>query len=167
MIPQVLYDTNLFMGGISFSGDVPSVTLPKITVKTDSFRGGGMGGEIEMDMGLEKLEASFATNGIRREVLKNFGAFDQTSFNASFRGAFKGHKGAITGAVATLRGGLREVDPGEWAPGAKAEFKYAVDVTYYKLEIDGRVMFEFDPINSVRIIDGVDQLADVRNVLGL
>ena len=37
MIPQVLYDTNLFMGGISFSGDVPSVTLPKITVKTDSF----------------------------------------------------------------------------------------------------------------------------------
>ena len=26
MIPQVLYDTHLFMGGISFAGDVPSVT---------------------------------------------------------------------------------------------------------------------------------------------
>lgn len=45
MIPQVLYDTHLFMGGISFAGDVPSVTLPKLTVKTESFRGGGMGGE--------------------------------------------------------------------------------------------------------------------------
>ena len=59
------------------------------------------------------------------------------------------------------------VDPGEWAAGSKAEFKYAVDVTYYKLEIDGRVMFEIDPINCVRVIDGVDQLADVRNALGL
>ena len=167
MIPQVLFDTNLFMGGISFAGDVPSVTLPKLTVKTDSFRGGGMGGEIEMDMGLEKLEASFATNGVRREVLKYFGAFDQTGFDASFRGAFKGLKGATTGVVATLRGGLREVDPGEWSAGSKAEFKYAVDVTYYKLEIDGRVMFEIDPINCVRVIDGVDQLADVRNALGL
>ena len=44
MIPQVLFDTNLFMGGVSFAGDVPSLTLPKLTVKTDSFRGGGMGG---------------------------------------------------------------------------------------------------------------------------
>ena len=42
-----------------------------------------------------------------------------------------------------------------------------MDVTYYKLEIDGRVMFEIDPINCVRVIDGVDQLADVRNALGL
>ena len=167
MIPQTLFNTNMFVDGMSLQGDVPSLSLPKLTVKTEEYRGGGMDAPVGVDMGLEKLEASFTTNGIRKEVLKYFGAFDQTSFNASFRGAFKGHKGATTGAVATLRGGLREVDPGEWAPGAKAEFKYAVDVTYYKLEIDGRVMFEFDPINSVRIIDGVDQLADVRNVLGL
>ena len=167
MIPQMLSNTNLFVDGVSFAGDVPSLTLPKLTVKTEAHRGGGMAGEIEMGMGLEKLECSFTTNGVRKEVLKYFGAFDQTGFNASFRGAFKGLKGATTGVVATLRGGLREVDPGEWSAGSKAEFKYAVDVTYYKLEIDGRVMYEIDPINSVRVIDGVDQLADVRNVLGL
>ena len=79
MIPQVLYDTHLFMGGISFAGDVPSVTLPKLTVKTESFRGGGMGGEIELDVGLEKLEASFVTIGVRREAMKFFGLADQTS----------------------------------------------------------------------------------------
>ena len=167
MIPQTLFNTNMFVDGMSLQGDVPSLSLPKLTVKTEEYRGGGMDAPVGVDMGLEKLEASFTTNGIRKEVLKYFGAFDQTSFNASFRGAFKGHKGATTGAVATLRGGLREVDPGEWAPGAKAEFKYAVDVTYYKLEIDGRVMFEIDPINCVRVSDAVDPLADVRNALGL
>ena len=167
MIPQTLFNTNMFIAGQSLQGDVPSLSLPKVTVKTEEYRGGGMDAPVAMDMGLEKLESSFATNGIRREVLKYFGAVDQTGFDASFRGAFKGQKGAITPAVATLRGGLREVDPGEWSAGSKAEFKYAVDVTYYKLEIDGRVMFEIDPINCVRVIDGVDQLASVRNALGL
>ncbi|KOX66784.1 phage tail protein [Pseudomonas psychrophila] len=167
MIPQTLFNTNMFIAGQSLQGDVPSLSLPKVTVKTEEYRGGGMDAPVAMDMGLEKLESSFSTNGIRREVLKYFGAFDQTGFDASFRGAFKGQKGAVTAVVATLRGGLREVDPGEWSAGSKAEFKYAVDVTYYKLEIDGRVMFEIDPINCVRVIDGVDQLADVRNALGL
>lgn len=167
MIPQTLFNTNMFVAGQSLQGDVPSLSLPKVTVKTEEYRGGGMDAPVGMDMGLEKLEASFSTNGIRREVLKYFGAFDQTGFNASFRGAFKGQKGAVTAVVATLRGGLREVDPGEWSAGSKAEFKYAVDVTYYKLEIDGRVMFEIDPINCVRVIDGVDQLAAVRSALGL
>lgn len=167
MIPQTLFNTNMFIDGMSLEGDVPSLSLPKLTVKTEEYRGGGMDAPVDMDMGLEKLEASFTTNGLRKEVLKYFGAFDQTAFNASFRGAFKGQKGATTGAVATLRGGLREVDPGEWSPGSKAEFKYAVSVTYYKLEIDGRVMYEIDPLNSVRVVDGMDQLAAVRSILGL
>ena len=167
MIPQVLFDTNLFMGGISFAGDVPSVTLPKLTVKTDSFRGGGMGGEIEMDMGLEKLEASFTTVGVRRESLKYFGLSDQTGCNAVFRGAFKGLKGQITPVVATLRGMLKEVDMGDWKAGDKAEIKHALALQYYKLEIDGRVMYEIDMVNCVRVIDGVDQEAAVRSAIGL
>ncbi len=167
MIPQVLYDTNLFMGGISFSGDVPSVTLPKLTVKTDSFRGGGMGGEIEIDMGLEKLEASFVTTGVRREAMKYFGLADQTACNAVFRGAFKGLAGKVTPVIATMRGLLKELDMGDWKPGDKAENKYAMALQYYKLEIDNRVMYEIDMVNCVRVIDGVDQMADVRNALGL
>ena len=79
MIPQTLFNTNMFIGGQSLQGDVPSLSLPKVTVKTEEYRGGGMDASVAMDMGLEKLEASFATNGVRREVLKYFGAFDQTT----------------------------------------------------------------------------------------
>ncbi|MDU7558410.1 MAG: phage major tail tube protein, partial [Pseudomonas sp.] len=70
MIPQVLSNTNLFVDGISFSGDVPSLTLPKMTLKTEGHRGGGMADEIEMDMGLEKMEANWTTTGVRREAPK-------------------------------------------------------------------------------------------------
>ena len=163
----MLYNTNLFVDGISLQGDVPSLTLPKLTLKTDEYRAGGMDAAVEIDMGTEKLEASFTTNGVRREVLKFFGQADLTGFNASFRGAFKGQKGSVKAVVATLRGGLKEVDPGDWKPGEKGEFKYAVAVTYYKLEIDGSVMFELDPLNSIRVVDGVDQLAAVRSALGM
>lgn len=167
MIPQVLYNTNLFVDGVSFAGDVPSLTLPKLTVKTEAHRGGGMGGEIEMDMGLEKIESSFTTVGVRRESLKYFGLSDQTGCNAVFRGAFKGLKGQITPVVATMRGMLKEVDMGDWKAGDKAEIKHALALQYYKLEIDGRVMYEIDMVNCVRVIDGVDQEAAVRSAIGL
>jgi P2 family phage contractile tail tube protein len=167
MIPQVLSNTNLFVDGVSFAGDVPSLTLPKLTVKTEAYRGGGMAGEIEMDMGLEKMEAGFTTNGVRRESLKWFGLSDRTACNATFRGAFKGLKGAVSAVVVTLRGGIKEVDPGDWKAGEKAESKHSMSLVYYKLEIDGRVIYEIDMVNNVRVIDGVDQLAAERAALGL
>lgn len=167
MIPQVLYNTNLFVDGINFSGDVPSLSLPKLTVKTDEFRGGGMAGPIEMDMGLEKMEATFTTNGVRREAMKFFGLADQTAFNGVYRGSFKGQKGQTTAVVATLRGMLKELDPGDWKAGDKAEFKYSIAVSYYKLEIAGRLIYEIDMVAAIRVIDGVDQLASMRSDLGL
>ena len=117
MIPQTLYNTNLFVDGVNFAGDVPSLTLPKLTIKTDEYRGGGMAGAIEMAQGLEKMESSFVTKGVRRESLKHFGLADGTAFNATFRGAFRGQKGAVAAVVATIRGLLKEVDLGDWKAG--------------------------------------------------
>lgn len=167
MKPQTLYNTNLFVDGVSFAGDVPSLTLPKLTLKTEEYRGGGMDGGVDREFGLERMEASFSTNGVRREVLRLFGLADGEGFNGVFRGAYRDQSGRTTRVVATLRGLLKEIDGGEWKPGSLAEFKYSVGVSYYRFEIDGRVMYEIDPIGCVRVIDGVDQLADVRAALGM
>lgn len=167
VIPEVLFNMSASVGGVSLQGDVPSLTLPKLTMKTDEYRGGGMDAPIEMDMGLEKLEASFTSNGMRRETLKYFGDFDLSGFNCVFRGSFKGRGGATKAVVATLRGALKEVDPGEWKVGDKAEMKHSIAVSYYKLEVGGRVIYEIDPVNCIRVIDGVDQLASVRADLAI
>ncbi|WP_122423320.1 phage major tail tube protein [Pseudomonas viridiflava] len=167
MIPQTLFGMNAFIDGVSFKGEIPEFSLPKFTVKTEKFRGGGMDGEIEMDQGIELGEASFSTNGVRREALKFVGLVDGTAFNASFRGSFMGQKGVSVGVIATIRGRLKEVDPGSWKGGEKAEFKFVCATSYYKLEIDNSVMYELDPLNSIRVIDGVDQLTEVRNQLGI
>ncbi|QQD56230.1 phage major tail tube protein [Pseudomonas fluorescens BBc6R8] len=167
MVPQTLYNMNAHIDGVSFSGDITSVTLPKLTLKTEEHRAGGMDAPVEMDQGMDKLEASFAGKGVRPEAMKFYGLADQTAFNAVFRGSYKGQKGATTAVVATIRGMLKEIDGGEWKPGDAGEFKYSVACSYYKLEVAGRLMFEIDPVNCVRVINGVDQLAGVRRDLGL
>ncbi|MEL7941026.1 MULTISPECIES: phage major tail tube protein [Pseudomonas] len=167
MIPQTLSNTNLFVDGVSFAGDVPSLTLPKLSIKTQDYQAGGMDAPIALDMGLEKMEAKFSTNGARREALNFFGLADQGGFNGVFRGSFKGQKGDAVPVIATVRGMLQEVDPGDWKVGELAEFKFNVVVSYYKLEVDGREVYEIDPLNSVRRINGVDQLAALRGHLGL
>ncbi|MFR0674648.1 phage major tail tube protein [Enterobacterales bacterium AW_CKDN230030176-1A_HGKHYDSX7] len=167
MVPQTLANMNLFVDGTSFQGDVPSLTLPKLTLKTEEHRAGGMDVAVEMDQGMEKMEAGFVTAGVRRESLKFFGLADSTAFNGTFRGAFKGLKGKINPVVVTLRGLLKEVDMGDWKAGDKAEIKHNIAVTYYKLEVDGRVIYEIDPLGMTRVIDGVDQLIEQRQALGL
>ncbi|RMS09517.1 Major tail tube protein [Pseudomonas coronafaciens pv. coronafaciens] len=167
MIPETLSNLNLFVDGVSFQGDVPSLTLPKLTIKTEEHRAGGMDAPVELDMGMEKQEANFTTTGVRRESLKFFGLADGTAFNSVFRGAFKGLKGKITPVVVTLRGRLKEVDMGDWKPGDKSEIKHSVAVTYYKLEVDGRLIYEIDALGMKRVTNGVDQLAAERSALGL
>ncbi|AZL70193.1 MULTISPECIES: phage major tail tube protein [Pseudomonas] len=167
MIPETLANLNLFVDGVSFQGDVPSLTLPKLTLKMEEYRPGGMDMAVEMDQGMEKQEAAFTTTGVRRESLKFFGLADGNGFNGTFRGAFKGLKGQINPVVVTLRGTLKEVDMGDWKSGDKAEIKHSVGVTYYKLEVDGRLVYEIDALGMKRVIDGVDQLAAQRAALGL
>lgn len=167
MIPETLANLNLFVDGVSFQGDVPSLTLPKLTLKMEEHRPGGMDMPIEIDLGMEKLEAAFSTTGVRRESLKFFGLADASAFNGTFRGAFKGLKGKITPVVVTLRGVLKEVEMGDWKSGEKTEIKHSVAVAYYKLEVDGRQVYEIDALGMKRVINGVDQLAAQRVALGL
>lgn len=167
MIPQTLYNFNLFVDGNSYAGVASQVTLPKLKVKTEDYRAGGMDAPVKMDMGLEAMDAAFSMNGVAKDVLKFFGLADQNSFNGSFRGAFKNQKGEVVAAVATFRGMLQEVDMGDWKSGDKAETKYSVNCSYYKLEIDGAAVVEIDPVAGIRVIEGKDQLADVRAALGV
>ena len=49
-------------------------------------------------------------------------------------------------------------DMGDWKPSDPAEIKHALKLVYYKLEIDGRLMYEIDMVAGIQVIDGKDQL---------
>jgi P2 family phage contractile tail tube protein len=167
MIPQTLVNMNLFIDGRGYAGVATEVNLPKLKRKTEEHRAGGMDGPIKIGMGMEMLDGSFKLSGISAQALGFFGLADDTAFNGSFRGAFKDQKGAVVGVIATLRGMLEEVDSGSWKPGEKSEATFNLAPSYYKLEVDGAVVYELDPANNIRIINGKDEAAAERAAIGM
>jgi P2 family phage contractile tail tube protein len=166
-LPQNLVNLNLFVDGRSYAGVVKSLTLPKLTLKTEEHRAGGMDAPVEVDLGMEKLEAMFTHSGVDTDIKGFLGLANQTAFNGVFRGAYRDVNGVVSAVAITLRGTLKEDDPGDWKPGEAAENKFAVGCFYYKAEVDGQIVHEVDKINCIRRIGGVDQLADVRAALGI
>ena len=168
MIPQTLTNFNLFVDGRSYAGSATKVQLPKLKRKTEEHRAGGMDAPIDIALGLEKRDgAGFTLAGIDRASLALFGIANTSAFSGVFRGSFSDKKGAVVAAIVTYRGMLTELDMGEWEAGKKNETKYSLSLDYYKLEVNGAVVFEIDPIGLVRIIDGKDELAAERSALGL
>ena len=167
MIVDVLRNVSLFVDGQGYAGVAESVTLPKLTVKTEEYRAGGMDAPVELDMGLEKLECDFSLDSIDKDALRMWGLAQGDQPALTFRGAVEDRAGEVKAVVVRTRGQIKEVDYGSWKPGEKATLKFMAAVDYYKLEIDGETIHEIDIENYTRIVNGVDQVAARRAALGL
>lgn len=166
MIPQILTNMNVFIDGRSFQNKASSVQLPMLRRKMETNRLAGMDSEIDQPVGLEKLEGGFTIRGIDREVLTFFGLAHDNMFSGNFRGAFKDEDGQVHQVIVTFRGILAEVDMGEWTAG-NGETKFTCSCRAYKLEIDGRTVYDIDVTAPKRVINGVDELAAERAALGI
>lgn len=166
-LPQVLKNFNLFVDGRGYAGRAEEVNLPKITVKTEEFRAGGMDSPVELDMGTDKLECSFSLSEYNQEVLTLWGIVVDADTPFVFRGAVQRQGEDAEPVIAKVRGRIKEFDPGAWKAGDKAVAKLTVAVTYYQLTVNGAVAVEIDVENMIRITDGSDQMASLRTALGI
>lgn len=167
MLNDILKNLNLFVDGRGYAGNVEELTPPKLTMKTEEFRNGGMDAPVEVEMGMDKLEASFSLTQYDAEVLKIFGLAPGNTKPLTFRGSLASEDGVEKPVVIQLQGMLKEVDQGSWKPGDKATLKGSIAVRYYKHTINGEVVHEIDVPNMIRIVNGVDQLAVTRKNLGM
>ncbi len=166
MIPKTLKNFNLYIDGRGYAGRVEEINLPKLTIKTEEYRAGGMDTPIDIDMGMQKLECSITLSEYDDEVLKLFGVHDNKP-TVNFRGAMEDESGKVTPVLITLNGKWRELDFGNWRSGDKATLKVEVVAHYYRLEIDGKELIEIDIENMTRKINGEDQLKPLRDALGI
>ncbi|WP_421780711.1 phage major tail tube protein [Kiloniella litopenaei] len=162
--PKVLKKFDLFIDGRGHAAVMEEVTLPTITEKTEDWQGGGMDGEIDIGMGLEKLELEYSVGEYNKEILKAFSGRNAIGFTA--RGALENEEGTVEAVIVEMRGKHRQFDPGNWKAGDHVKPKMKATLTYYKLSIGGEVIYEIDVINSIRIVGGVDQMQEIRQALG-
>jgi len=165
-LPRKLKNMNLFNQGRSYIGEVPSVTLPKLTRKLEEYRGGGMDGTVKLDMGAEAMEMEFSAGGPLRDVLLQSAAPTIGGLFLRFAGQYQNDSSGMSDAVeVTVRGRHEEIDMGEQKVGEGGDFKVKMALVYYRLEWNGEVLIEIDVLNMVHIVGGIDRLADMRAII--
>ena len=166
-LPRILRNFSLYVDGIGYAGKVTEATPPTLTIKTEEFRAGGMDAPAEIDMGMEPLNMSFTLAEYDRAVLRQFGLLDQNAVQVALRGAMVDNGTAATAIVVNGTGHIKENDPGSFTAGEATEASFTMGLRYYKMTIDGDVVYEIDVENMVRIINGEDQLASIRTAIGI
>ena len=164
---NVLKNFNLFVEGRGLAGQIEEFTPPKLALKVDEFRAGGMDTPIELEMGTDKLEASASILAVDPDILSLWGVSQGNAQRFVARGALEDFDGSARGIVHTMAGRIKEIDAGSYKPGDKAPLKLTMALTYYRYEHDGKVLLEIDVENMTRIVNGVDVLALKRAALGM
>jgi P2 family phage contractile tail tube protein len=164
--PKVLTGFNLFVDGRGHAGKVVELVLPKLTIKTEEHRAGGMDAPIELDMGMEKLECSFTLADFHPDTIRYFGLGHNAPVALTFRGALGTGDGLAIPAVVRAQGMVKELDNGSWKPGEKLQQKFTVNMKYYSYSQGGETIHEIDIENMVRIINGKDMMLATRIIIG-
>lgn len=157
----------LYANGKEEIGKLLEYTAPVAEILTEEYRAGGMDMPITMDMGMAAMESSF-TIGEDKDILALFGIKQGGGVIPFF---IRSHlENDVTGeertVVEEIRAKVTKIDPGTKTPGSFTATSVTLKPLYYRYESDGKTIHEFDPINMVRIINGVDQLAAARKSLG-
>jgi len=165
-MPRTIRNFNVFVDGVSYFGRATEAKLPQPKIQTDAHRGAGMDGPVGIDIGMEGMTAECTFAEWDPVLLKKLG----TQQRLVFRPAQLGEDTvAADTIIATVGGLITATETGDLKPGQAtgANLKLAVDVRYYRLEINGVEICEIDIVNAKRRIGGVDQLAEMRRAMGL
>ena len=166
MLDDILKNMALYVDGRGYAGNVEELVLPKLTMKMEEYRNGGMDAPIDIEMGMEKLEAEFTLTRFDRNLLTLFGLAPGQIIPLTIRGAVVSDNGTVQPVIVNLQGQIKELDYGTWKPGEKTTLKCMVSVRFYKLTHGAAIVHQIDIPNIIRIVNGVDQLAQIRGILG-
>lgn len=164
---NVRKNINLYVDGRGQAGQISDYNAPKLTLKTEEYRAGGMHGPLELTMGHEKLECDFSLISYDPDVIAGYGVAEGSQIQFTARQAMESYDGTVTTLVHNMRGKIKEIDPGTSKPGEVPTLKITVALSYYKETNGVRVIHEIDVENMVFVKNGIDVLAPVRNALGI
>ena len=167
-LPAILKNFNGFVNGDNYLGVIAEVGLGKIAEKVESIRPGGLLGEIDVSMGLDKFEVELKFAGLVEQIMRQFGAVGVGGTLLRFVGAYQEDiEGGVKPAELVVRGRIPEIDPGTAKTGEKTEWSVKASGVYVKWTVSGRTELEIDWLNCIYIVGGVDRYAQIRAALGM
>lgn len=167
-LPSKLKNFNVFNDGKSYMGQVPEITLPKLSRKMEEYRAAGMSGPVSVDFGNEAISLEWTAGGIIKDALSQYGASKHSAVQLRFAGAYQNDDdGEVLAVEVVVRGRHKEIDMGSAKIADDTAHKFTTACSYYKLTINNEVIMEFDFMAGVENIGGTDHNADIRKAIGL
>lgn len=163
-------NANIYLDGTSFMGRAEEITLPDISPKMADHKALGMVGEFELPSGLQKMSAKIKWNAIYPDVLKKtYNSFTacRLMVRASVETWEGGTRSAQRPCVIYLTGTWRKSGGLVFKPQDNVESENELNITAYKMEIDGEEIVDIDVLSNIWRVNGEDQLAVYRSNLGL
>lgn len=118
-------------------------------------------------MGMEKLSCSFVLTSYDADVLALWGITKGNPVQMTARGSLESLDGTTTPVAHKMRGLVLSAARGTWGSGNKPSLTITIGLRYYSETHGQRTINEIDKVNMVRIVNGVDQLAEHRANIGL
>lgn len=169
-IPELLTAFAVYKDGNTLMG-IADVELPNLEYMTETIKGAGIAGEIE-----ESIVGHFSAMSITvnfRTVTDSLTALSAPKYHMlEFRGSIQSQNPGTgefkTGKLKVVTKAMpKSTQLGKLAMGSPMDSSFEGGVSYIKVMLDGKILFEIDKFNYVCIIDGVDYLSDTRDALGL
>lgn len=170
LMPDKLISYRAYKDGKDLLG-VADVQLPDIEAMTESIKGAGIAGEVELPT-LGHIGAMSMTINWRTVTGSLIALAEPLAHALDFRASqqsFDSAEGRIKNIAVkhVVRAIPKKLSPGKLEAGATTDSSNEFSVTYYKMLVDGKVVVEIDPFNYIYTINGTDYLEGVRKDLGL
>lgn len=165
---QVLRRFTAHVGGYDARLVIDEITPPVVRDQVEAMKGGGLMAELDIPLGLQKLEAGFKVNARSKELMAQVGMTPGKFIRPTFRGvSISEVDGSQQNEVLVIQGRLN-LDGDTWAASSLNKLDYKIgSIKYYKHTINGSSLYEIDLINMICIVDGVDQWSSLRSGLGI
>ena len=153
---------------VNYAGRVEEFHPAQLEVSTREYQAGGMDVPVQLDMGMEPLDARLIVNGYEPATFSQFGLADAEAANLEVRGGLEDYEGPTHQLIFTMRGNVTMIGMGRIrGRGDIPKTMINIALSYYKITYDGNPLIEIEAMGMIRKINGVDRLAALRAAIGL
>ena len=166
---HILQGFTMFLDGLDFGIDTEEVELPLPTPMTQDYRGGSQDLGIALPMSaIEALEVTVKMAGHNPQILGRMALAPGHTTRVTFRGGvLREIDGGIATHICIVEGAINGSSRDRWNRGEKSGLEFKMNgVKYYRYEADADIIHELQVWPPIRIINGVNQLAELNQALG-
>lgn len=167
MKAQITHLFRLSVDGAGYAGTAKSATIPTYSAKVESYRGGGMSGEIEIAVGTEIPDFEFTLSEVAPGVVKRFGFVAGADKPFTLREAIKDDDGVDHSHRYEIGGLLKMVDAGTTEGGKIVERKFTIAPRSLKEFFDDELLVHIDHEKGIETVGGVEKNKQARTNAGL